>query len=83
MIAAAPGAGADQRDSCQSVDLDEVARTIEQQRWGKTFFELPGGSASAKLMPIEKPQHGEFSEDEGVLEEPGNETILYWAKRME
>ena len=49
----------------------------------RTFFELWGGSASAKLTPIGRLQHGEFSDDEGVLEEPGNGTILYWAKRME
>jgi hypothetical protein len=34
-------------------------------------------------MPSGKRQYGEFSDDEGVLEEPGDGTILYWAKQME
>jgi hypothetical protein len=28
---------ADRRDGCQRVDLDEVAHTIEQQRWAEPF----------------------------------------------
>ena len=61
--------------------LTKSLGTVEQQRWGgtlfETLFELRGGSASARLMPSGRRQHGEFSEDEGVFEEPGNGTILY------